>query len=183
MTDTDMAPFMGLLGRLGAVFSKREGDLELLAPSYFRALSRFSYVDVARAADYLLTVEQHFPRPVRWVAAIGETRKSDPLPALTGRDAAEHLEAARHGYEAPACGCEECLMAGVADRPVRFVPVEPHRRVALGNQSVVRGRWIHGWELARWYQARANCYEALTRLAQGHPIRDLLPELFPQEVA
>lgn len=177
MTDADLTSFMGVLGRMGTVFSKREADLETMAPVYFRALQRFAYADVARAAEHLVTVEPHFPRPARWIAAIGETRKSDPLPALTGRAAAEHLEAQRQGFEGSPCGCEECLVAGVVDRPVRFVPVEPHARVVLGLQSTIRGRWIHGWELARWYEARANCYEVMHRLAAGHPVRELLEAL------
>lgn len=183
MTDADLTPFMGVLGRMGTVFSKREHDLETMVPVYFRALQRFPYADVARAAEHLVTVEQHFPRPARWIAAIGETRKGDPLPALTGQDAYEQLQAQRQGYEGAPCGCEECLVAGVIDRPVRFVPVDPPARVVLGTQSTLRGRWIHGWELARWYEARANGYEVMHRLAAGHPIRDLLAQIAPPEAA
>lgn len=180
MTDQEMGAFMGLLGRMGAVFSKREHDLETLAPSYFRALKRFPYGDVLRAADHLIAVEPHFPRPSRWIAAIGETHKGDPLEALTGREAAEHLHAQRLGWEADPCGCDECREAEVSDRRVRYVPIEPHQRVVLGFHTTVRGRWIHAWELRAWYEARANCYEVLMRLKLGHPLRDLLA---PQEVA
>lgn len=177
MTDGQLVSFGQLLGRIGGVFGKRADDIAQLAPSYFRALKPFDYDDVARAADALTASEQHFPRPARWIQAIKDLPRGEALLVLPTTEIREWLDAERRGFEGAPCGCGTCREAGVEDRPTRFVPVEPPDRRVLDRRSVLRGRWIHGWDLARWYQARADCYEVMLRVKAGHPLRDLLETL------
>ncbi len=53
------------------------------------------------------------------------------------------------------CGCDECVVWGVASEPQRRVPA------ASGG-----ARWIHGAELRRWLNAKAE-FEAAARAAIG----------------
>ena len=62
----------------------------------------------------------------------------------------------REGFKAPPCTCPECRQAGVSDRELVRDPQ--------------RGRWLHGHELRRWYEAQAQ-FKKLAREAVGKPGR------------
>ena len=46
---------------------------------------------------------------------------------------------------APPCSCPECFQAGVTDKELRRDPRS--------------GRWLHGHELRRWYEAREEFFK------------------------
>ncbi len=47
-------------------------------------------------------------------------------------------------YIGETCDCPDCSQAGVTQLPVR--------------RDWRRGHWMHGYELKRWYEARARFY-------------------------
>ena len=57
-------------------------------------------------------------------------------------------------FERPPCPCPPCVQAGVSGR----TQIRDH----------ATGRWLHGYDLARWYAAReafwAGCREAVGRM-------------------
>lgn len=50
------------------------------------------------------------------------------------------------------CECPECYQAQVTDKPLRRDPMTP--------------KWLHGHELRRWYEAKAQ-FEQQARAAVG----------------
>lgn len=180
MRDADLVGFQQVFRQMASAFGKKSDETSV--PSYFRALQRCELVDVARAADAWVAREKFFPKPSEWLSTIRSLpsgEPSAPLLEMSRDEAAEWIDAEQHHFEAEPCSCRACSEARIADamddKPLRFVPTEDrfgnYERRLLGSREVVRGHWAHGFELARWYQARAGYYEVALRLKLGNPLR------------
>lgn len=164
MIDQDFDAFVQEFARLAAAFERYKlspTELRQKADVYFHALKRFPLSEVVAKADTWLMAEKAMPKPVEW--ATTKVRRPEVLPGPMAPDAAAEWQAAeRAGWEGDPCHCRECVEAGVNEKPIRFVPDEtpdgrdPKRMI--GNRIVTQGRWIHGWDLHRWYHARAQFY-------------------------
>lgn len=169
MQDVDLFAFMAIFRDLLKVFPKSrtaDDDVDPLARSYFRALQRFSVADIQAGADAWVQRGKFFPKPAEWRESIprrGVAERAELVP-LTPTEATEYLDAERRGYEGEPCGCRRCVGAGVSHRFPRYVPEQDEQdrdmRGLIGQRVVVRGRWIHGDELRRWYETR-DAYLAL----------------------
>lgn len=175
--DSDLMAFQRTFAQLGTVCAKYPG--EGAVPAYFRLLQRYEFVDVARAADAWAQSNTFFPQVADWLEAVRSTPKGEPLLELPREELAEWLDAERRGFEADVCSCRDCCNARIDgamdDKPLRFVPTEDrfgtYEKRLMGAREVLRGHWAHGYELARWYQARANFYEVALRLKLGNPLQ------------
>lgn len=58
-------------------------------------------------------------------------------------------------FIAPPCSCGECVQAGVTAVELRRDPWS--------------GKWLHGYALRRWYEARAQARVAL----KAHPVKGM----------
>jgi hypothetical protein len=163
-----MFAFGEIVRDLRRVFPKRMDDHELrsMDSAYFHALRRFSIPQLRRGAEAWLQRGKYFPKPAEWIDAIprqSEAAQAD-LPVLSASQAAEYLKAEQARYQGQPCACLECRHAGVTDKPLRFVPEfnedDTDRKVKCGERIVTAGHWAHGAELARWYQAKSDFYEA-----------------------
>lgn len=176
MYDTDLIPFQGVFTDLASVTSKPPGG-DAVA-TYFRLLKRCDFADVTRAADAWAQGHKFFPQAAEWLATVRSMPKGEPILELGTAETAEWLEAERRRFEADSCSCRDCCEARIDgqmdDKPVRFVPTEDRfgecETRLIGARQVVRGHWAHGFELARWYQARAGFYEVALRLKLGNPL-------------
>lgn len=162
MQDADLFAFMAIFRELLKVFPKRgtEDDAETLARSYFRALQRFTVDEIKAGADVWTLRGKFFPKPAEWREAIPRpsVAQREALVPLAPTEAAEYLDAERRRWEGDTCSCRRCVGAGVSHRFLRYVPEvdvdERDLRGLIGERVVVRGRWLHGDELRRWYEAR-----------------------------
>lgn len=181
--DSDLIGFQRVFSQLASVTGKSPGDAAI--PAYFRLLQRSEFVDVARAADAWAQGHKFFPQAAEWLEAVRSTPKGEPILELGMAEASEWLDAERRRFEADACSCRECCEARIAgamdEKPLRFVPTEDrygnYEKRLIGTREVLRGHWAHGFELARWYVARAECYEVMLKLKLGHPLRDVVESL------
>lgn len=185
--DSDVFGFATLAKRVGVALGKRTDfeDFKTLTGTYFRALRRYDLGDLERAADVWIGRETRFPKPAEWANAI-------PRPEVVRRvmsttEAQGYLRAETLGYQDQPCGCLLCIEAGVQEKPIRFVPEDLETGDLLvmnpiTNKLVTAGHWAHGWELFRWYEARANHYDRClslqleaTRLAKSLARRKGMP--------
>jgi hypothetical protein len=162
-----MFTFSEVVSDLRQVFPKRMEDHERrsMDAAYFQALRRFTIPQIRRGAEAWIQRGKYFPKPAEWIDAIprqSEAAQAD-IPALSESQAHEYLKAEKARYEGPVCSCLECRRAGI-EKPIRFVPEfnenDTDRKVKCGERIVTAGHWAHGAELARWYQAKADFYEA-----------------------
>lgn len=166
MTDSEVFAFMDVFRGLERVFPKRleEHERQRLGADYFRTLRKFPLPQVAAGAEVWLQRGKYFPKPAEWLDAIPRQRAVvAELPAIAARELADLRRAESLGYEDVPCACAECRAADVTEKPIRFVPditADGTERKALdGERTVTLGHWAHGYELARWYQARADFWE------------------------
>lgn len=169
MTESDVLGFTALAKRVGVALGRRTDfdDFKGLTSTYFRALRRYDLVDLERAADLWIGRETRFPKPAEWASAI--PRQDLPCRVMSTNEAKDYLRADQLGFEDEPCGCLVCREAQVHEKPLRFVPDDADRGDLLvmnpiTNKVVPAGHWAHGWELFRWYQARANHYDACLSL-------------------
>lgn len=169
MTQTDFDGFVVEFSRLSSAlerYKRTPGESAAKADAYFHVLKPFPLSLVIAKADTWLKTESKFPTPAQWAGTI--VRKAVELPILTDSQAREQIRAEGLFYEDLPCRCAPCLEAGVNEKPLRFVPMEDASgavvRAKIGERVVVTGRWIHGWELFRWYDARANFYNHCVEL-------------------
>jgi hypothetical protein len=169
LTDRDFQAFGNLVRRLGVVYRTR--DVDQMIASYFQALRANDLAALESGADAWMITGKFFPKPVEWRGAIppasGPSAGQPPLMTPTQmRDSARAI--ALHWEDAP-CGCPSCVEAKVHEKPLRYVPLvdadgTERRATHPGTRaSVVLGRWAHGWELFRWYDARATFYDEMVR--------------------
>lgn len=160
MNDTELFAFMDVFNSLRRVFPKRldEHDAQEMGADYFKTMRRFGLAEVRIGADLWMTRGKFFPKPAEWIALIPRPRVRPELQALSPRETAEYLEAERLHYDGEPCKCEACRAAGVDHRFLRFVPRfdadDREMRGLIGEREVVRGEWIHGEDLRRWYAAK-----------------------------
>lgn len=175
MLDSEYVAFQGLMRGMSMLrgYSKLEPDA---GGQYFRVLKAHEFGDVARAADSWASHEQFFPAPSQWLEAVSRVPKGEPLLELSAEAAREYVDAESRGFEGQPCTCSECVSAGVAEKPMRYVPTEDRfgefEKRHYQSRTVLLGHWSHGQELARWYAARANFYEMAMRLRLYKPSED-----------
>src|SRR5262249_37224279 len=141
-----------------------------LTRTYFKVLEPYALDDVVQAGRRCLETLKRFPTVSDWIDALGGPRVDGSAPPdirqLTMSECAERADAERRRYAADPCGCVECIAAGVADRPMRYVPTlvngteDRAWHPQLQRVDVV-GHWCHADELRRWYDARAACFAAV----------------------
>lgn len=94
---------------------------------------------------------------------------------MTEREVSEWRDAERLGYENVPCKCRECRDAGVDEKPIRFVPYDdPEEPARLSPSRVVlRGHYIHGEALARWYVAKDRFWKEARAYFETRTIPDV----------
>jgi hypothetical protein len=160
MRDSDLVAFVDTFTRMRRIFPAFKGnqrDTQDTAEEYFRLLMPFPLRAVDAGADAWISKGEHFPKPAQWIACIPRAQAS-AYPTMVDPDASEHRRAVQLWYEDQPCGCHECRTAEVSHRMLRYVPDEDRdgndARMVLDGRVVVKGRWIHGADLKRWYEAR-----------------------------
>lgn len=182
MQDADLFAFMAIFRELLNVFPKRldEADVTVMSKAYFNTLRRFSIAEIQAGADAWMQRGKFFPKPVEWLESIPRQSLTVALSLLTPAEAAEYLDAERRHYEGDVCGCRRCVSAGVSHRFLRYVPESDEQgrdlRGLIGERAVVRGRWIHGEELRRWYEARDAFMASFAALQKKTRMPDAEPE-------
>jgi len=145
-------------------FKTSPTELVQKADAYFHVLKRFPLPVVIAKADTWLQTETKFPKPAEW-AGVVPRRERVPLRQLTTAEAQEWLDAEQRLWERAPCGCALCVQAGVQEKPQRFVPEadrdERDVRVQMGDRAVTAGHWAHGSELAGFYRARGDFWNAM----------------------
>jgi len=160
MTESDLPQFMDALRKVMAVFNIRQ-DPDLIAEAYFKALRPFPIRMVEEGGDRCTQKLKRFPKPVEWAEMV--PRPTAPgVPEMTTFEASDYLEAESCFYEMPPCGCVQCRVANVTDKPLRYVPDDDEPRARIGDRVVTRGHWAHSHELKRWYAAK-NAFWAKAR--------------------
>lgn len=57
------------------------------------------------------------------------------------------------------CTCPLCVAAGISHRGIAYVPIDDDDLgVMRAGHREVRGHWIHGEPLARWWKARDHFF-------------------------
>lgn len=166
MTDGELFAFVDVFRGIQRVFGKRmtEGEEAQTHRDYFRALRRFPLDQIKAGAEVWLQRGKYFPKPAEWIDAIPKqsAHAASTLPQATPQQAQDARRAEQMRFEGHPCRCAECVESGVTERPTRFVPVEDANgeivRVLDGEREMTPGKWIHGYELARWYAAQAEFY-------------------------
>ena len=102
---------------------------------------------------------------------------------MSDHEISEWRDAERLGYENAPCKCRECREAGVDDKPIRFVPYDdPEERGQLSESRVVlRGHYIHGEALARWYVAKDKFWREARALFAAKTMPEVLAPREPGE--
>jgi hypothetical protein len=198
MIQQDFDAFSREYRRLSAALERyKQSPVELAskADAYFHVLKKYPLTAVIAKADQWLEREAKFPKPAEWAAVI--VRRAVELPVLSQDDAKDYRRAELLGWEDTPCGCSDCLKAGVHEKPLRFVPIEgrdgAYRKATdpLLNRTVTAGHWAHGFELFRWYDARASFYNRCLELglrgdvlkptkAPKRPFSELMKLIFPE---
>lgn len=156
MTDADLFPFLALFTTLTKVFPFRGDEAETsdIGRAYFKTLRKFPFDLVKVGADNCMAALEKFPKPAEWAKHIPKRLPGPEIPPLTTAESAEWRDAEKRGYEGDPCRCRECCETGMDTMLQRFVPSEPEERALLGDRMVLRGHWIHGDDLRRWYAAK-----------------------------
>lgn len=174
MNDVDLFAFSAIVGGLEQVFPKRLDEHERAQRNreYFKALQRFPLNRVQAGADVWTQRGKFFPKPAEWIDAMPAQRALVTVPTMTEQEASEYHRAEALRYEDTPCACRECK-AAQCEKPLRFVPElhsdgsERKVRDAARDRIVTAGRWIHGFELARWYVAKADFYNRYLEAVGG----------------
>ena len=177
MTDGELFAFVDVFKGVQRVMGKRmtEGEEAQTHRDYFRALRRFPLDQVRAGAEVWLQRGKYFPKPAEWIDAIPRRQESAAVnvPAMTEQESRDYHRAELMRYTAPPCTCKECLESGMDTQPMRFVPEftaeDRERLLRDGDRIVTAGHWAHGWELARWYEARAFFYAEYRRVVGMAP--------------
>jgi hypothetical protein len=165
MTQADFDSFGLEFRRLSAALEKYKqspAEITQKIDAYFHVLKGLPLSDVIAKADTWLSTQVKMPKPAEWAAVV--VRKVVDLPVLLEREAREWRKAEQQRWEDAPCGCQSCVEAGVSEKPLRFVPEERQAIEPLSKRVVTAGKWAHGWDLFRWYQARADFYNRCLEL-------------------
>ncbi len=147
---------MEIFNTLTKVFPFRaDGDeARDISRAYFKTLQKYPLALVKVGADNCIASLEKFPKPLEWAKRIPKIMPGPDLPRLTVNEESEWRDAERRGYEGACCTCRACIELGANALPTRFVPLDPEERALMGDRQVLRGEWIHGEPLVRWYFAR-----------------------------
>lgn len=172
MRDVDLVPFTATFHRLRGVFALRgdHAEIQQIVAVYFKVLRRYPIEAVTAGADLWAEKGTRFPKPVEWITSMPRRITAEVL-EVSQDEAGEYLRAERLRFEDEPCSCRACLAAGVTHRCLRYVP-EQHdlggdAKGRIGDRVIVRGRWIHGDALARWYVARDAFWAPYQRVVKG----------------
>lgn len=163
-------------------------ELEAKIDAYFTVLKGFSLDDVKAKADVWLQTQTKMPKPAEWAAVV--VRHAVDLDVMPEREARDWRAAEQSRWEGPPCGCQSCVEAGVNEKPLRFVPDDGKAVEPLSKRLVNRGHWAHGFELFRYYKAKADFYNRCVELGlkgdvlapkpKRKPFEERLKEIFPE---
>lgn len=165
MTSSDFPAFSALMDRAAKIYRPPSPVAEIV-DDYWRALEALPLGAVETGLERFLERGTRFPKPAEWRESCPRGLKAH-YPVLSPQERREYLKAQANGWDGPACGCAQCVQAGVSEKPTRYVPIDSDERAWLDEARqtwVVSGEWIHGFDLARFYQARADFYEALFKV-------------------
>lgn len=170
MTQSEEFQFAEVVRGLERVFPKKrfeEHERTERLKVYAKAFRRFSLAQVSAGADAWLARGKFFPKPAEWIDAMPKQRASVEIPAMTTPEAEDYRRAERLRYEDAPCVCIACKQADVTEKALRFVPTYDadgqERRMRDGDRIVTAGHWAHGRELAGWYRAKADFYDAMLK--------------------
>lgn len=96
--------------------------------------------------------------------------KTYSYPIAARHEVQDYDRARRDYWEREPCQCKECFDAHVHGVPQRFVPIQARgvdeRRCRDANQAsyFCLGEWLHGWQLRRWLDAKAQFRAAFGRV-------------------
>jgi hypothetical protein len=171
MDSSDNGPFERAFKRVSGAFAKgwKPGEFDTTNKAYFDALRHLPIDRVIEGAERAIRTRTRFPKVAEWLADVGPSTTPGTAPpgmrymGESERDA--HARAAALRWRDDPCPCLDCQAAGVADRPLRFVPTledggEAKAFNARRNAVEVVGHWAHGEELRRWYAAHDACMAA-----------------------
>lgn len=156
MTDADLFAFMAVFNTMTKVFPFRaDGDeARDISRAYFKTLQKFPLDQVRIGADNCIASMEKFPKPAEWAKRIPRRMPGPELTRLTPAEESEFRQAEKLGYEGECCTCTMCRELGADTLKTRFVPNDPDERALMGDRQVLRGHWIHGDDLLRWYAAK-----------------------------
>lgn len=156
MTDSELFPFLAIFTTLTKVFPFRAdgGEAQDIGRAYFKTLQKFPLDLVKVGADNCLAEMERFPKPAEWAKHIPRRMPGPELSRLTPAEETEWRHAEKLGYEGECCACRMCVELGADGLKTRFVPNDPEERALMGERQILRGHWIHGDDLIRWYAAK-----------------------------
>jgi len=171
MTDADFGTFDRAFRRVAVAFRLRirTAELDELSRTYFKVLDAAPLDDVLAAGKSCLASCRTFPKVAEWLQWLPDRVPiAADLRVMATPERLEYARAESLRYEDLPCACVLCVEAGVADRPLRFVPDDVGGALDRAidterNRIVVTGHWAHGDELARWYLARAAFFACAPR--------------------
>lgn len=170
MTEQDYEPFLSEFRRMASAFERYPQSLEQMrgrGDVYFNVLKKFPLTVVIAKADAWIDRETKMPKPAEWAGMYARASTERIIPTMEDPEAREWLRAERQKWEDGLCGCDECREAGVADKPIRFVPMfdrdDAELKMLCFGRVVCRGEWIHGLPLMRWHIARENFFTMFSR--------------------
>ncbi len=170
MTDQDYEPFVAEFKRMASAFERYPQSLEQMrgrGDVYFNVLKKFTLAVVIAKSDAWIERETKMPKPADWANIYASTTRGTFIADMEDQEAREWLRAERQKWEDGLCACDECREAGVADKPIRFVPMFDNQdreiKMLCFGRPVVRSEWVHGFPLMRWHIARENFFTMFNR--------------------
>lgn len=177
MTSHDLPAFRELFDNLrfsGLSFTPPKDRTDQALATYFQALEPYPFHAVKQAYDTLQHGLTKWPAVSQWVQALPKHGLGmGEMGMMDWRQAKEWTEAERLFYEGDPCGCADCILANVTYLPTRYVPCLDANGDTIPMRHpnkplpVLRGEWLHGFPLKRWYSARAEFYQKLETLKPG----------------
>lgn len=172
MTDSDLFPFLALFTTLTKVFPFRgdESETSDIGRAYFKTLRKYPFDLVKLGADNCMASMEKFPKPADWAKQIPRRLPGPELSKLTPDEEREWRHAESLGYQGECCSCNRCVELGAQTLAMRFVPLDPEERAMMGDRGVLRGEWIHGEPLIRWYLAREEFWATFSSSRIGQSL-------------
>ncbi len=169
MNESDLFPFLDVFKTLTKVFPFRGDEAETtdIGRAYFKTLRKFPLDQVKLGADNCMATMEKFPKPAEWMKHIPRRIPGPEIPVLTATEESEWRHAESLGYEGECCRCAMCRELGADTLKTRFVPLDPEEPAMMADRRVLRGQWIHGEPLQRWYAAKAAFWASFDRMADG----------------
>ncbi len=169
MNESDLFPFLDVFKTLTKVFPFRGDEAETtdIGRAYFKTLRKFPLEQVKLGADNCIATMEKFPKPTDWMKRIPRRMPGPDAAPLNATEESEWRDAERRGFEGDCCRCTLCVESGADTLKTHFVPTEPNEPAMMGERHVLRGHWIHGPELVRWWAARTEFFTKFKRAMPG----------------